>query len=89
MYYLKDPSTKEPSPTLTLCFIGVNAALAKLFLAGFTCCGLKFSEFTGADFALVVSPFLALLAHKRQVRAKLQKDQASNSRETFANDKQG
>jgi hypothetical protein len=73
MFYLKDPTTQEPSPTLTMAFIGVSAALAKLFLAGFVCCGVKFSEFTGADFALVVSPFLALIAHKRQVMASMAK----------------
>lgn len=34
---------------------------------------MQFGEFSGSDYALVVAPFLALLAHKRQVKASLAK----------------
>jgi hypothetical protein len=67
--YLKDPTTKEPSPTLTMVFIGVSVALGKLLIAGSTVKGITFGEFSGADFALVVAPFIALYGHKRQVNA--------------------
>lgn len=70
MKYLKDPSTGEDSPTLTLLFIGVIGAFVKLYLAGFECCGLKFSDFTGVDFGMVVAPFVGLYGHKRHVAAK-------------------
>lgn len=70
MYYLKDPTTKEPSPTLTMMFLGVGAALLKLIVAGSTIVGIKFGEFSGVDFAAVVSPLFALYGHKRTVISK-------------------
>jgi hypothetical protein len=65
--YLNDPKTKEPSPTLTMMFIGVSVALVKLLLSEATVFGIKLSAFSGTDFAMVVGPFLALYGHKRQV----------------------
>jgi hypothetical protein len=69
MNYLKDPKTNEPSPTLTLMWVGVIVALIKLLLADTTFAGIQFGSFSGSDFALVISPFVALYGHKRQVNA--------------------
>lgn len=66
--YLKDDNGVK-SQTTTLVWIGIGTASLKLFLAGFTCCGFTFGAFSGSDYAMVVSPFLALLAHKRHVNA--------------------
>lgn len=62
----------EPSQTVTLMWLGVAVALLKLLLSGAEWNGLKAGEFSGADFALVVSPFLALYGHKKQGMAKLE-----------------
>ena len=67
--YLKDDKGK-PSLTTTLVWVGIGTASLKLFLAGFTCCGFTFGAFSGSDYALVVGPFLALLAHKKHVQYK-------------------
>lgn len=66
MLYLKDDNGVK-SQTTTLVWVGIGTASIKLFLAGMEIKGIKFGEFTGSEYALVVAPFLALLAHKRQV----------------------
>jgi hypothetical protein len=80
MFYFKDDKGK-PSLSTTLAVVGVIAALGKLYLSGFACCGIKFADFGGSDFAMVVSPFLALLAHKKQVESKASEDQAKQQTE--------
>lgn len=73
MFYLKDPSTNEPSPTLTMVVLGTAGAFAKLLVAGWVIFGFKMSDFSGTDFAMVVAPFIGLLAHKRSVQASFAK----------------
>lgn len=68
--YLKDPNTKEPSPTLTLLFLSVLGGFVKLFLSDLVIFDIKFGTFSGSDFALVVGVFIANYGHKRQVNAK-------------------
>lgn len=75
MFYMQDPKTKEPSPTLTMMFIGVCVALLKLLLSDATVLGVHLSTFSGVDFAAVVTPFLALYGHKRQVFAGQEKEE--------------
>lgn len=67
--YLKDDKGAK-SQTITLVWVGLITASLKLFLAGGKFWGMEFGEFSGSDYALVISPFLALLAHKKQVAAK-------------------
>lgn len=69
MYYIKDDNGVK-SQTTTLVWIGIITASIKLILAGGTFWGMQFGEFSGSDYAMVVSPFLALLAHKRHVNKK-------------------
>jgi hypothetical protein len=68
--YLKDPSSGQPSPTLTLMVGGVLIMLLKLLFADSTVFGLKLGAFSGGDFAMAVSPLLALYGHKRAIGAK-------------------
>lgn len=67
--YMKEPKPEE-SPTITLMWVGVIAALFKLIVADASIWGITFGSFSGADFALVVSPFLALYGHKRIIKNK-------------------
>lgn len=69
MFYLKDDNGVK-SMTTTLVWVGIATASLKLLLAGTTLYGITFGDFSGSDYALVVAPFLALLAHKRQVKAR-------------------
>ena len=73
MIYLKEPQEGK-SPTLTLLYIGVGAALLKLLIADSEIMGITFGPFSGADFALVVTPFLATYSHKRYIKAKQKGD---------------
>jgi hypothetical protein len=66
MYYIKDDNGIK-SQTTTLVWVGIITASVKLILAGSTFAGVSFGEFSGSDYAMVVAPFLALLAHKRHV----------------------
>lgn len=66
MFYLKDDNGNK-SQTTTLVWVGLATASIKLILAGGKFWGLEFGDFDGADYGMVVAPFLALLAHKRHV----------------------
>ena len=52
--WIYDPKTKQPSVTLTLFAIAFLIASVKLLLSGNIVGGLKFSDFSGTDFAAVV-----------------------------------
>lgn len=90
MFYLKDDNDRR-SQTTTLVWVGIATASLKLVVAGGKFWGVEFGEFSGADYALVVGPFLGLLAHKRHVQKgalstllandkKMQKDDKAQSR---------
>jgi hypothetical protein len=72
MFYVKDDRGNK-SETSTYVWAGLLTACAKLLLSGIKVHGLEMGNFSGSEAAVFVAPFLALLAHKRQVRAKLVK----------------
>lgn len=74
MFYLKDDNGNK-SQTTTLVWVGITVAAIKLLVGGSKLFGMEFGEFSGTDFGIAVAPFLALLAHKRQVNAKEKKPQ--------------
>lgn len=67
MFYLKDPTTKEPSPTLTMMVVGVGAIVAKYFFSGVVVAGITIASVNGYEAAALITPFLALYGHKRVV----------------------
>lgn len=52
--WLTDPSTKEPSVTVTLFTLGFVVATLKLLTSGIVIASIHLGTFTGSDFALVV-----------------------------------
>ena len=70
MFYLKDPTTKEPSPTLTLMVVGAGAVILKWVVAGTNLFGITIEPVSGVDCAALLVPLLGLYAHKRLVYKK-------------------
>ena len=51
----RDPDTNKSSVTITAFALGFVVATVKLFLSGNEFGGLRFGEFTGSDFGVVVA----------------------------------
>lgn len=74
-FWLKDPTTKQPSPSLTFLVLGFLVASVKLFISGLTIEGYTMSEFTGSDFAMVLGAAAGLYGYKKhQERSSLTKN---------------
>lgn len=64
--WIKD-STGQKSVTLTVVMTTLGIALTKLLLSGLTIKGIEFGQFSGTDFAAVVSPVFALYWSRRNM----------------------
>lgn len=64
--WIKD-SKGEKSVTLTVVVSTLAVALCKLLLAGLTIKGIDFGDFSGTDFAAVVTPVFGLYWSRRNV----------------------
>lgn len=68
--WIRDPKTKQQSPTLTLLVVTTLACLAKLLVSGLTINGVALGDFSGTDFAAAVAAVGALYAQRKWTASK-------------------
>ena len=67
--YMKDPGSGRDSVTLTAFIIGFAVCLVKLALAGMIILGVKFSAFSGVDFAAAVGSLGVIYGYRKSTEA--------------------
>ena len=64
-FWITDPKTGQKSATLTLLVWVFGCAMVKLMMSGLAVGDFKFADFTGTDFATVVSSTGTLYAFRK------------------------
>lgn len=71
--WIKDPSTKERSVTLTMFTLGFLVCICKLLFSGITVGSFQLSQFTGGDFAAAIGSLGAIYVARRYNNKKTDK----------------
>ena len=67
--YMKDPGSGRDSVTLTAFIVGFAVCLVKLALSGMIIAGIKFSLFSGVDFAAAVGSLGMIYGYRKSTEA--------------------